>query len=622
MPDQNGAAAKMTYASMKECVDDLEKNGHLIRIKDEVDPFLEMAEIHRRVYAAGGPALLFEKVKGSPFPAVSNLFGTLARSRFIFRHTLDRVARLVEAKVDPKSLLRHPVKNLMLPFAATKALPRKVKEAPVMACTTALGNLPQITCWPDDGGPFILLPQVYSEDPKKPHILGSNMGMYRIQLAGNDYTPDKEIGLHYQIKRDIGRHHAHAIAMGKPLKVSIFVGGPPAHTFAAVMPLPENIPEVAFAGALAGRRFHYKKENGHTLSADADFCIVGTVDPKAVKPEGPFGDHLGYYSLTHPFPFLSVEKVYHRKDAIWPFTVVGRPPAEDTSFGALIHEITGPAVPDSIPGVSSIHAVDAAGVHPLLLAIGKETYVPYGENKEKKPMELLTLSNAILGFGQCSLAKYLFITAEEDNPNLDINDEKAFLIHLFERMDFTRDLHFQTRSTMDTLDYSAKGLNEGSKVVFAAAGEKKRELATTLPHEFFLPEGFSNPQLALPGVVMVHAPAYTDDTQGETTAHTLANHLAQTDTPGIALIVLTEDAPFAAKTINNFLWATFTRSNPSHDIYGVGATTCHKHWGCTGPLIIDARLKPHHAPPLIEDPEVSKRVDALCEKGGPLHGIV
>ncbi len=608
----------MTYASMRECVVDLEKNGHLIRIREEVDPYLEMAEIHRRIYAAQGPAILFERVKGSPFPAVSNLFGTLDRSRFIFRHTFSRVARLVEAKVDPKSLLRHPLKNLMLPWAATKALPRKVKEAPVMECTTTLSMLPQITCWPDDGGPFILLPQVYSEDPKKPGILGSNMGMYRIQLAGNDYRPDTEMGLHYQIKRDIGRHHTHAIEKGVPLRVSVFIGGPPAHTFAAVMPLPAAIPEVAFAGALAGRRFHYKKEGGHTLSADADFCIVGTVDPSAVKPEGPFGDHLGYYSLTHPFPFLTVEKVYHRKDAIWPFTVVGRPPAEDSSFGALIHELTGPAVPDSIPGVSAIHAVDAAGVHPLLLALGTETYLPYGK---QKPREILTLANAILGFGQCSLAKYLFIAAEDESCP-DIHDERAFLIHILERMDFTRDLHFQTQSTMDTLDYSAEGLNEGSKVIFAAAGDKKRTLAATLPSDISLPDGFKNPHLALPGVVMVSAPPFSDHTTGEASAQALADHLTHIDAPGIALVVLSDDAAFAAKTMANFLWTTFTRSNPSHDIYGAGATTCHKHWGCTGPLIIDARRKPHHAPPLIEDPEVSRRVDALCQQGGSLYGFV
>ncbi|MCG8473634.1 MAG: UbiD family decarboxylase [Desulfobacterales bacterium] len=604
----------MDYSSMTACVEDLEKHGHLIRITEEVDPFLEMAEIHRQVFEAKGPAILFEKVKGSPFPAVSNLFGTLERSRFIFRGSLAKVSRLVEAKTDPKALFKRPLQSLSLPFAALKALPQKVKNAPILECTTTLSQLPQIQCWPDDGGPFILLPQVYSEDPKKPGILNSNMGMYRIQMAGNDYLPDQEVGLHYQIKRDIGRHHAHAIEMGQPLKVSIFVGGPPAHCFAAVMPLPENLPEVAFAGALAGRRFKYLKKEGHTLSAEADFCIVGTVDPKAVKPEGPFGDHLGYYSLTHPFPFLKIEKIYHRKDAIWPFTVVGRPPAEDTSFGALIHEITGPAVPDAIPGVSAIHAVDAAGVHPLLLAMGKETYVPYAHDDEKKPMELLTLSNAIFGFGQCSLAKYLFIVDEGDNPALDIHNEKAFLTHLLERMDFTRDLHFQTQSTMDTLDYSANGLNQGSKVVFAAAGKKKRELRTALSSEFFLPDGFSSPRLALPGVVMVKAPAYKESTQAEAEAQTLADHLEQIDTQGIALVVLTEDSSFGSASLNNFLWVTFTRSNPSHDIYGAGAFTRYKHWGCTGPLIIDARLKPHHAPPLIENPEVTKSVTRLLKK--------
>ena len=606
----------MNYSSMKACVDDLEKHGHLLRIIEEVDPYLEMAEIHRRVFDEKGPAILFENVKGSSFPAVSNLFGTLERSRFIFRGTLKKVGRLVEAKVDPKSVFKHPIENLGLPFAALKALPQKVKEAPVMACSTTLSQLPQVTCWPEDGGPFVLLPQVYSEDPKKPGILGSNMGMYRIQMAGNDYTPDEEVGLHYQIKRDIGRHHAHAIEKGEPLKVSIFVGGPPAHTFAAVMPLPENLPEVAFAGALAGRRFRYAKENGHTISAEADFCIVGTVDPEKVKPEGPFGDHLGYYSLTHPFPFLSVEKVYHREDAIWPFTVVGRPPAEDTSFGALIHEITGPAVPDSIPGVSAIHAVDAAGVHPLLLAIGKETYVPYAQDDEKMPLELLTLSNAILGFGQCSLAKYLFIVDEGDNPDLDIHDEKAYLVHLLERMDFSRDLHFQTRATMDTLDYSAQGLNQGSKVVFAAAGTKKRELIKEIPASFSLPERFQSASLALPGVLTVNAPAFEDQAQGEETAEALAAHLEGMDCEGIALVVLTEDAGFAAKTLKNFLWVTFTRSNPSHDIYGVGASIHHKHWGCKGPLIIDARLKPHHAPPLIENPEVTKRAEGILRRAG------
>src|SRR5262249_6310856 len=212
-------------------------------------------------------------------------------------------------------------------------------------------------------------------------------------------------------------------------------------------------------------------------------------------PEGPFGDHLGYYSLAHPFPVLSVERVWHRKDAIWPFTVVGRPPQEDTTFGKLIHELTGPVIPTVVHGVHAVHAVDAAGVHPLLLAIGSERYVPYAPRR--KAQELLTSANALLGQGQLSLAKYLLIVAREDNPDLDIHDIPAFLRHLLERMDWQTDLHFQTATTIDTLDYSGTGLNEGSKVVIAAVGLARRTLSTALPADLRLPAGFSNPRVCL-----------------------------------------------------------------------------------------------------------------------------
>ena len=249
-----------------------------------------------------------------------------------------------------------------------------------------------------DGGAFVTLPIVYSEDISKKGVMNSNLGMYRVQLSGNDYELDHEIGLHYQIHRGIGVHQAKANELGKPLPVSIFVGGPPSHTFAAVMPLPEGLSELTFAGALGGRRFRYLRKNGHLLSADADFVICGKVYPNETKIEGPFGDHLGYYSLKHEFPMMRVENVYHRKDAIWPFTVVGRPPQEDTSFGDLIHEITGSIIPSEIPGLHEVNAVDEAGVHPLLFAIGSERYTPYAEVKQ--PAELLTIANHILGFGQ------------------------------------------------------------------------------------------------------------------------------------------------------------------------------------------------------------------------------
>ncbi len=609
----------MIYKSLRQCVDDLEQNGHLIRIKEEMDPNLEMAEIQRRVYENQGPALFFENVKGSRFPAVSNLFGTLDRSKFIFRSTLERVKRLIDAKADPASVMKAPHRFISLPLTGFNALPKRGLTGPVLKNRTTIDKLPQIRSWPDDGGAFILLPQVFSEDPLNPGIMHSNLGMYRIQLGGNNYKQNDEVGLHYQIRRDIGIHHTNALKKGEPLKVCVFVGGPPSHTFSAVMPLPEGLPEVAFAGALGGRGFRYVRKKGFVVSTDADFCITGTVIPNETRTEGPFGDHLGYYSLKHEFPVLKVDAVYHRDDAIWPFTIVGRPPQEDTSFGNLIHEITDPMVPVSIPGVTSLHAVDAAGVHPLLLATGEERYVPY---EKRVPMELLTLANAILGFGHCALAKFLIIAASNDEPTPDVNDIRGFFMHVLERVDFQRDLHFQTQTTIDTLDYSGTGLNQGSKVIIAAAGEPVRELTDRIPATLSLPEGFKKPAMVMPGIMALEAPEFAN-TKSEAQVRSLEMTLESIKTmAGIPLIILTEDSEFATRNLNNFLWMTFTRANPSHDIHGSGSFIRHKHWGCSGPLIIDARLKPHHAPPLIEDQGVTKRIDSLGVKGGCLHGII
>src|SRR5690606_38414180 len=276
----------------------------LRRVTEEVDPYLEMAEIHRRVYDAGGPALYFERVKGSPFPAVSNLFGTRERALFLLGDGVRRAAALVRLQADPARALRHPLSTAAALWGARTGLPLRSFQPPVAARETALSALPQIRCWPRDGGAFVTWPLVYTEHPDKPGLFGSNLGMYRIQLSGNEYAPDREAGMHYQIHRGIGVHHHAALRRGERLKVSVFVGGPPAHVLAAVMPLLEGLPEVLFGGVLAGRHFRYARKNGHLLSADADFCITGTVEPGALKPEGPFGDHLGYYSLEHAFPVL------------------------------------------------------------------------------------------------------------------------------------------------------------------------------------------------------------------------------------------------------------------------------------------------------------------------------
>jgi 4-hydroxy-3-polyprenylbenzoate decarboxylase len=380
--------------------------------------------------------------------------------------------------------------------------------------------------------------------------------------------------------------------------------------------------ELSFAGVLAGHRIAMIGERERLpVYAEADFCISGVVDADRKLPEGPFGDHLGYYSLAHDYPVLRVERVTHRAGAVWPFTVVGRPPQEDTVFGQLIHELTGPIIPHVIPGVHGVHAVDAAGVHPLLLAIGSERYTPY--NELRRPQELLTQANAILGQGQLSLAKYLWIAARQDDAQLKVQDVEAMFRHVLARVDWTRDLHFQTCTTIDSLDYSGTAINEGSKLVIAAVGPPRRDLPSDAP-PLSLPAGFGPARVCLPGLLAIGGPKFEPEADGADSAvERFCASFKRTDPIArFPLVVIVDDADFAAQSLDNLLWVTFTRSNPAADVYGVESFTRQKHWGCHGPLVIDARIKPHHAPPLVEDPEVTRRVDRLGVAGGPLAGII
>ena len=572
----------MGYKTLNETIQDLEKNGFVKRISSEKDPNLELASIHLEEFSSEKKVIVFDNVKGSKFKAVSNIFGTLERSKFLFRDSIEVVKSLIELKTNPLSAFKNPLKAFKTGLNAIYAIPKKVRFKNFVE--VKISDLPQIKCWPDDGGSFITLPQVYSEDIENPGIFSSNLGMYRIQLSGNSYIQDKEIGMHYQLHRGIGIHQKKANKIGKPLKVSIFVGGPPAHTFASVMPLPEGISELSFAGVLAKRRFRYSKKDGYTISSDADFVICGELHNNELKPEGPFGDHLGYYSLKHDFPYLRVHKVYAKKEGIWPFTVVGRPPQEDSQFGALIHEMTGKAIEKEVPGLKEVNAVDAAGVHPLLLAVGSERYTPF--NPTKIPQELLTIAHHILGTGQMSLAKYLFICDEHNN--IDIKNEKLYFTHFFERVNWKRDMHFQTKTSIDTLDYSGEGLNEGSKVIIAAAGETKRKLAKTLPN-FELPSGFCDPFLVSDGNLVIQS--------NNGIIEDLIKNLEKFDLNGIALITVVDDSRFTSENFENWLWITFTRSNPAIDIYGLNSLVSNKHFSCDIP-IIDAKVKPHHAPVL------------------------
>ena len=609
------------YKSLKESLIDLEKTGQLLRIPFEVDPDLEMAEIHRRIFDAQGPALLFENVKGSNYQAASNLYGTLERTDFLFRKSFPKVQTITKYKADPMRALRHPFEAIGAGFNALNGLPRKKSFTSAKFQKISIDQVPLIKCWPMDGGAFVTCPQVITLPPDSNKIMKSNVGMYRIQLSGNEYILNEEIGLHYQLHRGIGVHHTKYIETEKEFKCSIFIGGPPSHTFAAIMPMPEGLTELTFAGMLNDRAVRYSYDpDGFLISNDADFVITGIIQKNKKKPEGPFGDHLGYYSLAHDFPVMKVSNVYAKEDAIWQFTVVGRPPQEDSSFGYLIHKLVEELTPGEFPGLVEINAVDAAGVHPLLLAIGQERYMPF---REKKPEEILTIANRILGSGQTSLAKFLIISATDDTkPKLNCHDIRDFFSHVLERIDWKRDLHFQTKTTIDTLDYSGDGWNAGSKVVMACCGDKIRSLGSKIPTINSSLTHVKKIALSSPGILIMESTPFSSYENASKNINQIIEELETIELNDFPLIVIADDPSFTAETLNNFLWVTFTRANPSHDIYGIGATTSFKHWGCTGSLIIDARIKPHHAPELTVPEEVKEKVNKHFAEGGALYNSV
>ncbi|MBQ9536485.1 MAG: UbiD family decarboxylase [Desulfovibrionaceae bacterium] len=614
----------MGYASLAHCVKDLEAHGDLRRITCPIDPKLELACVQRLAFKAQAPALLFSNVTGCKFPILANLFGTKERLHFLFREELASLEELLALGARVKSFNARPFEAFKtlakhafsLLHAGTRSIP--ASQARVLSAHCPLEDLPHIVSWPKDGGPFITLPLVYSEDPSTRQ---ANLGMYRVQLAGNDYL-ENEVGLHYQIHRGIGVHHAHALAKGQQLPVHIYVGGPPALSLAAVMPLPEGFSELKFAGLLAGRGLgvSHLQDLDMPILADADFCLVGKVLPQT-KPEGPFGDHLGYYSLAHPYPVVQVTKVFHRAHAIWPYTSVGRPPQEDTILGEFIHELTAPLIGSVFPGVSEVHAVDAAGVHPLLLALGEERYVPYAA--KRKPREIITQALHLLGTSQTALAKYLLIMAREDVLGLSTRDVRGFFKQLLRRTHLERDLHILTQVPNDSLDYTGGALHEGSKLIWAAAGEAWRTLGSDLA-SLTLPQRFTSARLIDQGIVTLKGPKHTQ-AAGVVDADLtdLAAHLGAWEAREcFPLVIVADDPDFVAKDFANFLWVTFTRSDPATDLYGPAIATSAKHWGCTEPLIIDARKKLFHAPVLEDDPQVLARVLELGASGGPLDGCI
>lgn len=574
------------HPSLRTFLDLLIRENELLTIEAKVDPYLEIAEIHRRVIDAAGPALLFKRVKGSRYPVVTNLFGTERRIELAFgakpENFVRELVQVAESLLPPRGRELWSHRSLALDFLRIGV--RNTSRAPVTQVLdrpARLDQLPVLTTWQEDGGPFITLPLVYTKSPvTKRH----NLGIYRLQVYDGQTT-----GLHWQIQKGGGFHYQIASELGVQLPVTAFLGGPPALILAAIAPLPEDVPELVLASLLMGEKLKTINNplgDRHRLVAECEFALTGYAAPHERRAEGPFGDHYGYYSLKHDYPVFHIEGVFHRRDAIYPATVVGKPRQEDFFIGDYLQRLLSPLFSLVMPGVRDLWAYGETGFHSLCGAIVKERY----------RREALVSGFRILGEGQLSLTKFLILT---DGP-VNLHDFRKLLEYVLARVNWETDLFIISNVSMDTLDYTSGVVNEGSKAIMLGLGEAVRELR----HEFRgeLPGDISRAEVFCGGCLVLEGQSYVDD-PGQ--AQRVAVEAVFADWP---LIVLHDDAS-VANSVSQFLWATWTRFEPAADIYAAQVKILRHHLAFTGPIVIDARRKPGFPEELIVREDIASLVD-------------
>ncbi|MEO6222161.1 MAG: UbiD family decarboxylase [Vicinamibacterales bacterium] len=577
------------FTDLRAFIEQLRRDQDLVVVDAQVDPVEEAAEIHRRVIAGGGPALLFTNVKGATFPLVTNLFGTARRAELAFgsrpQQFIQRLAHLAETLLPPTPEKLWKARDMA--WQALRVGTKQRSSGPVLDVVTRrvrLDQLPALTCWPEDGGPFVTLPLVYTTHPQKG---GPNLGMYRLHVHDNTST-----GMHWQIGKGGGFHYALAEAQGRALPATVFLGGPPALILSAIAPLPENVPELLLASLIAGAKIEQVEgPNGHPhpLVARAEFALMGSVAPRVRKPEGPFGDHYGYYSLQHDYPVFQVDQVAHRKDAIYPATVVGKPRQEDFFIGDLLQELLSPLFPLVMPAVNDLWSYGETGYHSLAAAVVKQRYA----------REAMASAFRILGEGQLSLQKFLLVT---DQP-VNVRDFRATLEHLLARTNSQTDLFVFSNLSMDTLDYTGPSVNEGSKGVWLGLGDPVRDLPREFRPAVSPPSDAGQVRVFCGGCLAVSGPSYAVDPGA---AARFAAHPAFAGWP---LVVLTDDADRAARSTMNFLWTTFTRFEPAADIHASATRVVRHHLAYEEPVLIDARMKPWYPKELSCRPEVAATVN-------------
>ncbi len=576
------------FTDLRAFIDHLHRDKDIVVVDAPVDPVEEAAEIHRRVIAGGGPALLFTNVTGATFPLVTNLFGTARRAELAFGprplQFIKRLVHLAETILPPTPAKLWDARDVAM--QALRVGTTRRSSGPVTEVVTRdvrLDQLPALTCWPEDGGPFVTLPLVYTQHPDKG---GPNLGMYRLHVHDRTST-----GMHWQIGKGGGFHYSVAEAKQQALPVTVFLGGPPALILSAVAPLPENLPELLLASLIAGEKIaQVPGPNGHPhpLVARAEFALMGAVAPQVRKPEGPFGDHYGYYSLRHDYPVFQVTQIAHRKDAIYPATVVGKPRQEDFFIGDLLQDLLSPLFPLVMPAVVDLWSYGETGYHSLAGAIVKQRY----------RREAMASAFRILGEGQLSLQKFLLVT----DQHVNLRDFRATLEHVLARTNPETDLYVFSNLSMDTLDYSGPAVNEGSKGVWLGLGDPVRDLPREFRPAVPPPSDVRDVRMYCGGCLVVEGPAYVDDAAA---AGRLVSHPAFAGWP---LVILTDDADRATRSDMNFLWTTFTRFEPAADIHASATRVVRNHLAYQGPVLIDARMKPWYPREVSCRPEVAATV--------------
>ncbi len=580
------------HKNLRSFIEVLRKENELVEIEAEVDPYLEIAEIHRRVIDEQGKALFFKNTKNSRFPVITNLFGTAKRIELGFgkrpQEFVRRAVEMVEILLPPKPKELWQFRDMA--WTGLKLGTKNIRNAPVLDVVQTppkLEEIPLLQLWHEDGGHFVTLPLVYTESPTTGK---HNLGMYRIQRFDQTTT-----GIHWQIHKGGGFHYHEAEKMNQSLPINVFIGGPPAMILAAIAPLPEDVPELMLASLLNDGKIQTAKnplENGLRLLAEAEFIISGKVPPNLRKPEGPFGDHYGYYSLTHDYPIIEAEAVFHRKDAIYPATVVGKPRQEDFFIGDYLQELLSPLFPIVMPAVLDLWSYGETGFHSLAAAVVKERY----------SREALGAGFRILGEGQLSLTKFLLLT---DKPQ-DLRDFKKLFEHILERVNWESDFFIFDRTSFDTLDYASGKINHGSKAMLVGVGEKKKDLKREFNGD--LPNYVKKAEVFCGGCLVLEVKPYASDNE-MIYDNKLGKRIAECGKFDDFEIVVLHDSIEFARSTDKFLWATWTRFNPSTDIFAKEIKVINNHITYKSPIVIDARMKPWFPKEVVVREDIKNLVD-------------